>query len=235
MNLGLTTGIKETKALTPGIHKAKFVGISLDKLTAKDGTTYNVMKLTLNIENYGEWSHNFFEPDNSLRTSGMFGENPSREEHFLVSIRQIFDALDPTIGERIDTDTVTVPDKDGKEVKVNVGKLSFEKLVKLAEILTANSVGKELNIKIIPNRGYCDFPGFPARITRSGALAISTRFISSADKELSISDKEMKAIDAYMNATPTNMKTVDVPQETNNDTITELMDTVDEVADDLPF
>jgi hypothetical protein len=117
-NLGATTGAKESgKFLQPGIHNAKFLGIEMESGTAQNGRNWRAMKLNLDIENYGEFSHKFFEPDpntGAQRTTGTYGENPSPAEHFLIAVRQILDALDPKLGEDIDNDTITV---NGKHVK----------------------------------------------------------------------------------------------------------------------
>ena len=203
-DLTATAGVKEAgKVLSAGIHNAKFIGVKLNTITSQsNGNTYNTMQLILDVEGYGEFTHNFFEPTSSDRTESTFGQNPSPAEHFMVAIRQIVDALDPEIGKRIDTDTVEVKGKH-----VNIKNLNFGQLVKLIEILTEPYVGKEVEVKLIPqNNGFNTIPGFPARVTKTGALGISTRFIG---HDLVLNQSEQKKIDAANSAVPTNMKQVE--------------------------
>jgi hypothetical protein len=199
-NLGATTGVKESgKFLQPGIHNAKFVSVELSNLNSqKTGQDYKTMKLTLDIDGYGEFTHNFFEPTSNERTSGTYGDNPSPLEHFMVSVRQIVDALSPEIGESIDNDNVVVNNK-----KVNIKQLNFDQLVKLIDILTKPFAGTEVEVKLIPqSNGFADIPGFPAKINRNKDLGIQTRFIG---HNLVMNQSEQKKIDAAKNAQPTNM------------------------------
>ena len=94
-DLSATTGVKESgKVLQPGIYNAKFGSVELSNLNSqKTGQDYKTMKLTLDIEGYGEFTHNFFEPTSAERGASQFGENPSQVEHFLIAVRQIVDAL----------------------------------------------------------------------------------------------------------------------------------------------
>ena len=200
-DLTATAGVKEAgKVLSPGIHKAKYNGVKFNNLTSQNnGATYNTMLLTLDIEDYGEYTHNFFEPTSAERTSSAYGENPSSVEHFMVAVRQIVDAVNPEIGKAIDNDSVEVKGKH-----VNIKNLDFKQLVKLVEILTEPYIGMEVEVKVIPqNNGFNGIPGFPARITKTGALGISTRFIG---HDLVLNQSEQKKIDAANNARPTNMK-----------------------------
>lgn len=199
-DLSATTGVKESgKFLQPGIYNAKFVSVELSNLNSqKTGQDYKTMKLTLDIDGYGEFTHNFFEPTSNERSANQWGDNPSQVEHFLISVRQIVDALDPKIGEDMDNDTITV---NGKHVKKDG--LSFDQLVKLINVLTKPYAGTELEIKLIPqSNGFAAIPGFPARIDRNGKLGIATRFIG---HNLVMSQSEQKKIDAAKNAQPTNM------------------------------
>lgn len=203
-DLTATAGVKEAgKALSAGIHNAKFNGVKFNTITSQNnGNTYNTMQLSLDIENYGEFSHNFFEPTSNERTESQFGQNPSQVEHFMVAIREILDALNPEIGKSIDTDTVEVKGKH-----VNIKNLNFNQLIKLLEILTEPYIGTELQVKLIPqSNGFNAIPGFPARITKTGALGIATRFIG---HDLVLNQSEQKKIDAANNARPTNMKQVE--------------------------
>jgi len=160
------------------------------------------MQLSLDIENYGEFNHNFFEPTSNERTESQFGQNPSQVEHFMVAVREILDALNPEIGKSIDTDTVEVKGKH-----VNIKNLNFNQFIKLLEILTEPYIGTELQVKLIPqSNGFNAIPGFPARVTKTGVLGIATRFIG---HDLVLNQSEQKKIDAANNARPTNMKQVE--------------------------
>ena len=217
-DMSATTGVKESgKVLSPGIHKAKFNGLTLDSITSqKNGQTYKVMSLHLDIDGYGEFISNFFEPTSNERTESQFGPNPSSAEHFMIALRQIFDAVNPKIGEGIDNQTVKLTG-------------NFDDIVKTAAKWTASSIGTEVEVKLIPqSNGFAAIPSFPARINRAGALGIATRFIG---HNLTLSQSEQRKIDQANNARPTNMTS-------NSDT------TLDGLADalgvgdpekDLPF
>ena len=199
-DLSATTGVKESgKFLQAGIHNAKFVSVELGEVHSQNkNQDYKTMKLTLDIDGYGEFTHNFFEPTSAERSAGTFGENPSQVEHFMVAVRQICDALSPEIGEMIDNDDVKV---NGK--KVNLKNLNFDQLVKLIGILTKPYAGTEIEVKLVPqSNGFAAIPGFPAKISRTGALSIATRFIG---HDLVMNQSEQKKIDAAKNAQPTNM------------------------------
>lgn len=190
--MSATTGVKESgKVLTPGIHTAKFNGLVLDTITSqKDGSTYKVMGLNLDVDGYGEFTRNFFEPRSNERVESQFGPTPSPVEHFMVALRQIFDALDSKIGEGIDNGTVKITG-------------DFNTVVKTAMKLTAPFIGTEVEVKVIPqSNGFSDIPSFPARINRAGALGIATRFIG---HNLTLSQSEQRKIDQANNARPTNM------------------------------
>ena len=224
--MAVTTGLKDSgNFLAGGIHKAKFLGLEPGTVTSqKDGSNYNTMVIKLDIEGHGEWSHNFFEPKSAERTESQFGPNPSPVEQFMVALRQIFDALDPAIGENIDNKNVVV---NGK--KVNLESLDFNQLVKLAQILTTPCVNTEVEIKLIPtNTGFNDIPGFPARINRAGALGIATRFIG---HNLVLSQSEQKKIEASQNRVPTNVATPDSSLEG----LTDILGADSTDTTDLPF
>ena len=217
-NLSATTGAKESgSVLSAGIHKATFKGITKDTITSqKDGSVFDVMTLTLDIEGYGEFKHNFFEPTSSERTVSQFGENPSQVEQFLISVRQIVDALDPAIGQGIDDGSITITG-------------SFSQVVNKIKQLTATHVGKEVEIKVIPqSNGFNAIPGFPARVSKTGALGIATRFIG---QNLTLTPGEKKKIDAANNARPTNMASVGGA----DDLLDGMKSQMDDDLDDLPF
>lgn len=216
-NLNATTGAKEAgSVLSAGIHNATFKGISKDSINGKDGNVYDVMTLTLDVEGYGEFKHNFFEPTSSDRTTSQFGENPSQIEHFLIAVRQIVDALDPKIGAGIDDGSITISG-------------TFSQVVNKIKTLTAPYVGNSVQIKLLPGKnGFAALPGFPARITKTGVLGIATRFI--AKENLVLTDYEKKKIDASRNATPTNMAA-----NSATDLLDGMKSQMDDDLDDLPF
>ena len=225
-----TTGLKESgNFLSAGIHKAKFNGLSLGSITSqKDGSVYQTMTLSLDVEGHGEFTHNFFEPTSKERTQSQFGENPSQVETFMVSLRQIFDALDSKIGDMIDNDNVVIKDQNGNDKKVNTADLDFTKLVKLSKILTDPYIGTEVEIKLVPqSNGFNSIPGFPAKINRAGALGIATRFIG---HNLTLSQSEQRRIDAAQNNRPTNMAS------NSNATLEGVADALNiDSTSDLPF
>lgn len=227
-DLTTTAGVKEAgKALSAGIHNAKFISVEQGSITSQnDGKTYNTMTLTLDIENYGEFKHNFFEPTSAERKENSFGgTNPSQVDHFMIAVRQIIDALDPEIGKKIDTDTVEVKGKH-----VNIKNLDFKQLVTLINILTNPYKGTEVEIKLVPgNNGFNQIPGFPARINRQGALGIATRFIG---HDLVLNQSEQKKIDAANTAQPTNMRQTETGSVED---LAEALGLTDNTEDDLPF
>lgn len=217
-NLNATTGAKESgSVLSAGIHKATFKGITKDTITSqKDGSMFDVMTLMLDVEGYGEFKHNFFEPTSNERITSQFGENPSQLEHFLISVRQILDALDPAIGEGIDNGSITISG-------------SFTQVVAKMKQLTTPHIGKTVEIKLIPqSNGFNAIPGFPARISKTGALGIATRFIG---HDLTLTPSEKKRIDAAQNARPTNMAS----NNAADDLLDGMKSQMDDDLDDLPF
>ena len=190
-NMSQTTGAVESKggALTAGIHKAIFKGIKKDTLTSQNGDVFNVMTLLLDIEGYGEFKHNFFEPKSNERKDSQWGKNASQLDHFMISVRQIIDALDPEIGKRIDSG----------ELKLGG---TFAQLVNGVANEVESFIGTEVEVKLIPNNGFNSIPGFPAKINKNGTLGISTRFIG---HDLVLTSREQKLIDDVQKAKPTNM------------------------------
>jgi len=204
--------------LSPGIKNATFKGVELGKVTSqKNGNTYKTLSLKLDIEGYGEYTQNFFEPESSERTEGQYGPNASQLDHFLIIVREILEAVNPKIIEDIDS---------GKEELTG----TFNKVVNTVKDLTDPFVGKvQVQVKLIPqNNGFASMPSYPARIDRNGNLAISTRIIG---HNLTLTPRELKQIEASKNAKPTNMASkVDV-----KDTLEEMDKNIDAEEDDLPF
>ena len=217
-DMSATTGVKESgKFLAPGIHKAKFNGLTLDSITSqKDGSVYKVMQLNLDIDGYGEYTQNFFEPKSGERTQSQFGQNPSPVEHFMIALRQIFDALTPKIWEAIDNQTTKITG-------------DFSTVVKTAMKLTAPFIGTEVEVKLVPQpNGFASMPSFPAKINKVGALGIATRIIG---HNLVMSQSEQRKIDAANNARPTNMASND----TSIDGLEDALGLSDKDDSDLPF
>lgn len=201
------------RRLVPGIQNATFEGIEFATVNSqKTGDTYNTLALKLNIEGYGEFTQNFFEPQSSERTINQWGRpQPSSLDHFMISIKVIMDALDPQADEHL---------------KKMVG-LTFKQLVEAVKKATANSIGKEVQVKLIPQtNGFAAIPGFPAGINANGQCTISTRFLG---QDLTLTPSEQKRIDAANNAKPTNMNTANVLAEMANDFSSDSDDS------DLPF
>ena len=83
------------KRLTPGLHNAEFVRVEKTIINTKNGDAMDAMSLVVNIDGYGEYTQNFFEPTSNERTSGTYGDNPSQVEQFMIAIRIILEALNP--------------------------------------------------------------------------------------------------------------------------------------------
>lgn len=225
-NFGATKGASEApKMLTAGIHNAKFVSLKKNTITTKTGDDLDVMEVTFDVEGYGSYTQNFFAPKNADRTEGQFGPNPSPMEHFLVTVRQILDALNPEFGKAIDAGEPLI---EGS---------SFTQVVKSLQKITAPYEGKNVQIKLLPQgNGYASMPSFPARIRmrRDGTeigLGYATTII--AEKDLTLLPKELQKIEAAKNAKPTNMS---APAKNNllADMAAELDDDKDDDSD-LPF
>lgn len=226
-DLTVATGQKEGgNYLTPGIHEATFKGVKLGTLTSqKNGETYNVMELSMDIHDYGDFVHRFFEPTSNERTDGAFGQNPSPVEQFMCAVGQILDALDPEIGQKLTNNDITI---NGK--KINAKALDFSKLVKLVEYLTTPYIDTELEIKVIPQpNGFASVPGFPAKINKAGQVVIQSRFIG---HNLVLNQSEQKKVNDAKNAQPTNMK-----QATNGNVegLAEQLGIEKDDDSDLPF
>jgi hypothetical protein len=226
-NFGATKGASEApKMLTAGIHTATFKGIKKETITTKAGDDMDVMQVTFNVKDFGEYKQNFFAPNSTERTEGQYGPNPSPMEHFLVIVRQILDALDPKFGQDIDAGNSPI---EGS---------SFTQVVNSLKKLTTPYIDKEVQIKLLPqSNGYASMPTFPARIrtSRDGTvlgLGYATTII--AAKDLTLLPKEVTKIEAAKNAKPTNMSA-----PAKNDLLSGMTDLLDEGdkddENDLPF
>lgn len=218
-DIGATTGAKEGGLrITAGIHKAKFVEIKKDVITSQaKNENYNVMTLVLDVVNYGNYSQNFFEPTSSERPQLQWGVGASQVDHFLIAVRQILDALNPEIGEKIDKGVIKLTG-------------SFVKIVDILAKETAKYAGTEVEIKLVPkSNGYCSMPTYVARIAKDGTLGISTKMIGHT---LVLTPNEKKAIDNAATAKPTDMKKNDSSELLDN-----MRSSLNEstALDDLPF
>ena len=181
------------KFLGAGIHKAQFSGIEYDTVNTKNGEA-NVMVLKLDVDGYGEFKHNFFEPQSDERQEMQWGLSASQVDHFLISVRQILEALNPQLVKDLDEGKITL---EG----------SFAKIVKTIKKLTDEFIGDEVEVKLLPqNNGFNSIPTFVAGISKNGNLTIRTRFIG---HDLTLNDRELKMIEAAKEAKPTDMKAKD--------------------------
>ena len=225
-NFGATKGASEApKMLAAGIHNATFQGIKKETITTKSGDDMDVMQVTFNVKDFGEYKQNFFAPKSADRTDGQYGPNPSPMEHFLVTVRQILDALNPEFGKAIDAGESPI---EGN---------SFTQVVNSLKKITTPYVGKEVQIKLLPqSNGYASMPSFPARVrvSKDGTvlgLGYATTII--AAENLTLLPKEVTKIEAAKNAKPTNMSA-----PAKNDLLSGMADLLDDDKDDesdLPF
>jgi len=202
------------KFLGAGIHKAQFSGIEYDTVNTKNGEA-NVMVLKLDVDGYGEFKHNFFEPQSDERQEMQWGPSASQVDHFLISVRQILEALNLQLVKDLDEGKIAL---EG----------SFAKIVKTIKKLTDEFIGDEVEVKLLPqNNGFNGIPTFVAGISKNGNLTIRTRFIG---HDLTLNDRELKMIEAAKEAKPTDMKTKDTSVA---DKLRE--DLGEDENDDLPF
>ena len=175
------------KRLTPGIKNAKFMGITFANVVSQStGDSYKTMALKLDVEGYGEYTQNFFEPQSKDRSEMNWGVAASPYDHFQITVREIYEALDP-------------------EGLMNLKKLTgtFKQIVDAFKALTDKFIGKEVKVKFIPdNRGYSKLPNFPAKIDNNGNLAVATYIIG---QDISLNPSEVKKINAAQQAKPTDM------------------------------
>lgn len=195
--------------ITPGIKNAKFMGVSFANVTSQStGDTYKTMALKLDVEGFGEYTQNFFEPQSDERTQMQWGLSASPLDHFMITMREIYEALNP----------------DGlAELKKLTG--TFKQIVDAFKGLTDKYVGTNVQVKFIPsNNGFCTMPSFTARIDKNGNLGVSTYIIG---KTITLTPSEVKKINAASTAKPTDMTE-------NTDLLSDMEDNLDDKSD-LPF
>jgi len=194
MNFDFSGAVKAKESgnfLSAGIKDATFQGVELSKVTSqKTQEVFLTLALKLDIEGYGEYTQNFFEPQSDERPEMQWGKTASPLDHFLITVREILEAVDPQI----------IKDIDEGKIKLTG---SFTQVVNTVKKLTAPSIGTKVQVKLIPqNNGFVSMPSFPARITKNGDLGIATRIIG---HDLTMTAQELKRIEAAKEATPTNM------------------------------
>jgi len=210
---------EKSPSLSAGIKDATFMGVEYSAFTSQKGDNFKVLALKLDIDGFGPYTYNVFEPKSNERKEGQYGIQPSQVDHFKIAVMEILEAVAPDIVNELNNGTKTITG-------------DFETIVKAVSEWTAPFVGKvKTQVKIIPQgNGYNSIPGFPARITKNGDLGIATRFIG---KDLVLTSSEQKRINAAATAAPTNMSTV---QDT-----TAMLDAMktdmksDNTLSDLPF
>lgn len=211
------------KRLTPGLHNAEFVRVEKTIINTKNGDAMDAMSLVVNIDGYGEYTQNFFEPTSNERTSGTYGDNPSQVEQFMIAVRIILEALNPDYATDIENGTLKIGG-------------NFTQVINAVKKYSANYSGKKVMVKLLPqSNGFVSMPSFPARVTKNGDLGIQTRFMGEV---LTLSSSEEKKIQNANNAAPTVMASV----EKGNDMLDALKKDLDitdndsdESEDDLPF
>lgn len=211
-------GVKDQGSfLQAGIHNATFTGIDKDTFKANSGEEFTTMAVTFDVEGFGEYKHRLFEPKSADRTDNTWGQSPSPVEQFFVTLKHIFDTVNPTVGQAIGEGT---SDLEG----------SFDQIIAKAKAYAKDFVGKTTKVKMLPQKsGFNQFPGFPARITQNGNLVLGTKFIGD---DLTMSAYELQAIEKAKNAKPTNMASRPMGNVMGN--IADDIATADDV-DDLPF
>lgn len=187
--------IKDTTSshITPGIHDATFDSIIKDTITTQDGRDLNVMSLTVVLDGGTSYKQNIFEPTSTERKDGMYGPNPSQYDHFIVTVRQILQAVNPSYADDIASGKLKLAG-------------SFAQLVKALSDYTAQYKGAAIQVKLLPGKGgFANMPSYPARITKNGELGIATRFIG---QNLTLTAAEEKKIKAAEVAKPTAMPSI---------------------------
>lgn len=199
--------------LSSGIHDVIFKGI--DK-----ADSFNALELRFEaVDGSGIHNERIFEPQSAERTQSQFGANPSQAEQFMCKVKQIIDALDPELGEKIE--------KDGNKFAAP----DFDGFIMLLKRYLDKRVGTQTQIKLLPTKGsYVGFPGFVASLNRDGVIYMTTKVIG---ENLTLSAKEATAIENAKNAKPTDMKARDNELDDLKDDFS--IDSKDDFDDDLPF
>lgn len=172
--------------LHAGIHNVIFKGI------AKSDNS-NSMELRFEaVDGSGVHTERVFEPRSEERTQSQYGLNPSEAEQFMCKIKQVIEALDPELAQKIEA--------DGSKFTA----ASFEDFIVLLKKYLDKKIGVQTQIKLVPTSGnFVGFPGFIARLNKDGNIYMTTKVIG---EDLVLTSKEKSTIDTAANAKPTNMK-----------------------------
>ena len=209
-----TAKVVSNNYLKAGIHDVIFKGI--DK-----AQNLNALELQFEaVDGSGVHNERIFEPASAERTESQYGANPSQAEQFMCKIKQIIDALDPELGEKIE--------KDGNKFAAP----DFDGFIMLLKRYLDKRVGTQTQIKLIPTKGsYVGFPAYVAALSRDGAIYMTTKVIG---ENLTLSTKETNAIENAKNAKPTDMRSRDNELDDLNDDFS-IGNKKDDIDDDLPF
>lgn len=199
MNFDFSDAVKAKESgsrLTAGIKDALFEGVEFANVTSqKTGDAFKTLVLKLNVDGYGPYQQNFFEPTSDERKDMQWGKSASQLDHFKIAVMEILEAVCPEI--------VT-------EINAGTKKLSgsFKQIVDAVASYTSVGKGKKVQIKLLPqSNGYVAMPSFVARIDKNGNLGIATRIIG---ESLTLTASEQKKIEAAETAKPTNMATSNI-------------------------
>ena len=212
-NFGAQKVVVSAGRLTAGIKDVTFMGVCFEtKTSQKDGNSFKTLALKLDVDGYGPYTQNFFEPQSDERQTMQWGVSASMLDHFLIIVREILEAVDPQIIKDIDSGTKTLTG-------------NFKQICDTIKQWTDPMIGNvKFQAKFIPqNNGYVSLPTFVARITKSGDLGIATRIVG---KDLTLTPKEQQKVEAANSAKPTTM-----PNKAADD----LLNSASEELDDLPF
>lgn len=181
-----TAKVVSSNFLKAGIHDVVFKGI--DKA---DG--FNALELRFEaVDGSGVHNERLFEPRSNERKESQYGPNPAESEQFMCKVKQIIDALDPDLAKKIENDGSKFAAAD------------FDGFIALLKKYLDKRVGTQTQIKLVPTTGnFVGFPGFVARLSKDGALYMTTKVIG---ENLTLSAKEKTAIDNAAMAKPTDMR-----------------------------
>lgn len=181
-----TAKVVSSNFLKAGIHDVVFKGI--DKA---DG--FNALELRFEaVDGSGVHNERLFEPRSNERKESQYGPNPAESEQFMCKVKQIIDALDPDLAKNIENDGSKFAAAD------------FDGFIALLKKYLDKRVGTQTQIKLVPTTGnFVGFPGFVARLSKDGALYMTTKVIGD---NLTLSAKEKTAIDNAAMAKPTDMR-----------------------------
>lgn len=205
--------------LRAGIHNVIFKGI--DKA---DGAISAIELRFEAVDGSGIHNERIFEPRSAERTQSQYGTNPSEAEQFSCKIKQVIEALDPELANRIDNegDKFAAP--------------TFDAFINLLKKYLDPKIGTQTQIKLVPTSGnFVGFPGFIARISKDNVLYMTTKVIGN---NLTLTAKEKSSIEAAAAAKPTDMRKTDGELDDLREEFNigeEKSDNIADENDDLPF